>query len=203
MIWSAPRWRYAARIPLASARRSTSSWPWSASSRSGLRCSPGCTNSGISPTAFIAQRRRSGKGGAAFRAGGEHPRHQGGADGAVSRPAAHAERQAHSDRTGTARGPGVRAKPTTTGDPRLPTGCGETDAWGNILYSLRGGAQDQALVWAHERSHQILTPRLYVLRRMRMQSRMNSYFRSSLSRYPEEALAETAAQMQVHGASPT
>ncbi len=37
------------------------------------------------------------------------------------------------------------------------------------------------------------------LRRIRVQSRTNSSFRSSLSRYLEEALAETAAQVQVNG----
>ena len=96
-------------------------------------------------------------------------------------------------------GPGLRARPATTGDPHLPAGSGATDAWGNITYSLRGNAQDQALALAHERIHQILTPKLYVLRRVRVQSRMNSYFRSSLSRYLEEALAETAAQVQARG----
>lgn len=51
----------------------------------------------------------------------------------------------------------------------------------------------------HERVHQILTPRLYVLRQFRVESRAGSYVRSSLRRYIEEALAETAAQLGVHG----
>lgn len=93
----------------------------------------------------------------------------------------------------------MRAKPTTRGDPNLRAGSGETDAWGNVTYSLRGSDADRALVLLHERVHQILTPKLYPLRRFRVQNRINSYVKSSLSRYLEEALAETAAQMQVHG----
>lgn len=98
------------------------------------------------------------------------------------------------------RQPGAtRASPTTRGDPKLPAGEGSTDAWGNIVYSLRGTDTDRASVLLHERIHQILTPRLYPLRQIRVQNRMNSYVKSSLSRYLEEALAETAARMQVHG----
>ena len=97
------------------------------------------------------------------------------------------------------RGPGLRARPTTVGDPTLPAGSGETDAWGNITYSLKGTAQDQALVLAHERIHQMLTPKLYLLRRFRVENRTTSYFRSSLSRYLEEALAEYAGQTQIQG----
>lgn len=97
------------------------------------------------------------------------------------------------------RGPGLRAHPTTTGTMREAAGGGGTDAWGNITYSLRGSARDQALVIAHERIHQILTPKLYPLRRFRVQNRFNSYFHSSLVRYLEEALAETTAQVRVGG----
>lgn len=55
------------------------------------------------------------------------------------------------------------------------------------------------MVLLHERIHQILTPKLYFLRNFRVQSRASSYFRSSLRRYLEEALAETAAQVGVNG----
>ncbi len=93
----------------------------------------------------------------------------------------------------------THAHPTTRGDPKLLAGEGSTDAWGNVVYSLRGTDNDRALVLLHERVHQILTPRLYPLRRIRVQNRMNSYIKSSLSRYLEEALAETAARTQVVG----
>lgn len=92
-----------------------------------------------------------------------------------------------------------RAHPTTRGDPTLPAGEGSTDAWGNVIYSLRGTETDRSLVLLHERIHQILTPKLYPLRRIRVQNRINSYVKSSLSRYLEEALAETAARIQVVG----
>ncbi len=97
------------------------------------------------------------------------------------------------------RTPGLRARPGIAGDAAMPAGQGATGAWGDIVYSLRGSTRDQALVLAHERIHQILTPKLYALRRVRVQSRTHSYFRSSLSRYLEEALAETAAQVQTGG----
>ena len=99
------------------------------------------------------------------------------------------------------RTPGLRYRPSTTGSNAIGRGGGETSAWGDIVYSLRGTANDRALVLAHERIHQILTPKLYILRNFRVQSRTNSYFRSSLSRYLEEALAETFAQVKVNGAS--
>ena len=92
------------------------------------------------------------------------------------------------------RGLGLRSRPSVTGDPMTPAGAGETDAWGNITYSLQGSAQDQTLVLAHKRIHQLLTPKLYLMRRFRVENRTTSYFRSSLSRYLEEALAEYAGQ---------
>jgi hypothetical protein len=47
--------------------------------------------------------------------------------------------------------------------------------------------------------HQFLAPKLYVLREYRVSNRASSYMRSSLWRYIEEALAETVAQVGVHG----
>lgn len=49
----------------------------------------------------------------------------------------------------------------------------------------------------HEAVHRALTPKLNFLWRFRVQGRTFSYDRSSLSRYLEEALAETAAQVGV------
>jgi hypothetical protein len=96
------------------------------------------------------------------------------------------------------RTPGARYKPTITADPNLPPGQGSTSFWGNIKFSTRGSATDQALVLVHEKVHQFLAPKLYVLRNYRVQSRGNSYVRSSLYRYIEEALAETVAQVGVN-----
>lgn len=95
--------------------------------------------------------------------------------------------------------PGVRYKPTIQADPMLPAGEGATSFWGNIRFSTRGSANEQALVLLHEKVHQFLTPKLYVLRNYRASNRAGSYMRSSLWRYIEEALAETVAQVGMNG----
>jgi hypothetical protein len=84
---------------------------------------------------------------------------------------------------------------------RLPAGEGWTNSWGDIVISSRGSARTRQLVLFHERIHQILTPKLYSLRNFRIANRDASYRHSSLSRYLEEALAETAAQVRVFGVS--
>lgn len=95
--------------------------------------------------------------------------------------------------------PGVRYKPTITKSASLRAGEGSTSVWGDIEVSTRGAASEQKLVLLHERIHQLLTPRLYLLRNVRIENRTTSYFRSSLSRYLEEAMAETFAQVGVNG----
>jgi hypothetical protein len=97
------------------------------------------------------------------------------------------------------RGPGVRYKPKVTQDPTLPAGHGSTSAWGDIRVSTQGSATDRALVLLHEQVHQFLTPKLYFLRNYRVSNMSQSYVRSSLWRYIEEALAETIAQVGVNG----
>jgi len=54
-------------------------------------------------------------------------------------------------------------------------------------------------VLLHERVHQALAPRFYLLRDYRVSNRAGSYVRSSLWRYIEEAMAETVAQVGVRG----
>lgn len=95
--------------------------------------------------------------------------------------------------------PGIRYKPTVRQDPNLAAGQGSTSFWGNITVSAQGSANDRAVVLLHERVHQFLTPKLYVLREYRASNRASSYMRSSLWRYIEEALAETVAQVGVNG----
>ena len=97
------------------------------------------------------------------------------------------------------RTPGLRYKPTVRQDPTLAAGNGSTSFWGNITVSTQGSATDRALVLLHEKVHQFLMPKLYVLREYRASNRASSYFRSSLWRYIEEALAETIAQVGVTG----
>ena len=81
----------------------------------------------------------------------------------------------------------------------MPAGNGSTSFWGNITVSTRGSATDRAVVLLHEKVHQFLMPKLYVLREYRASTRASSYMRSSLWRYVEEALAETVAQVGVNG----
>ena len=91
--------------------------------------------------------------------------------------------------------------PRATGDPNLPAGYGLTNKFGDVVYSTRGSATDQALVLAHERLHSFLSPKLMPLRDLRADLRMAVYKHSDLVRYLEEALAESYAQLKVNGVS--
>jgi hypothetical protein len=62
-----------------------------------------------------------------------------------------------------------------------------------------GSTTEQAVVLLHERVHQFLAPKLYLLREYRANARGKSYFHSSLWRYIEEAMCETVAQVGVNG----
>lgn len=97
------------------------------------------------------------------------------------------------------RTPGSRYRPTITQDAGAAAGTGSTSFWGNIRVSTNGSATDRALVLLHEKVHQFLAPKLYLLRDFRVNNRGSSYFGSSLWRYIEEALAETIAQVGVNG----
>ena len=97
------------------------------------------------------------------------------------------------------RTPSIRYKPTITRTSSLAAGEGSTSPWGDIIVSARGSAADQRIVFLHERVHQFLTPKLYLLRRTRVTYMAGSYTRSSLWRYIEEAIAETVGQVGVHG----
>jgi hypothetical protein len=94
---------------------------------------------------------------------------------------------------------GVRYRPRLIRDPSRPPGTGATSFWGDIVISTKGSAQDQALVILHERVHQALAPKFFLLRNYRVSNRAGSYVRSSLWRYIEEAMAETVAQVGVRG----
>lgn len=83
----------------------------------------------------------------------------------------------------------------------LAAGAGETDRWGEIIISRLGTATDRRLAALHESIHRLLTPKLNILRNFRVANRSSSYARSALSKYLEEALAETAAQVGVNGIS--
>ncbi len=84
-------------------------------------------------------------------------------------------------------------------DPTLPAGHGETSWWGKITISPHGTAAQRRLAAIHEKVHQILTPKIDILRTFRIEGRAASYNKSSLSKYLEEAIAETVAQVGVSG----
>jgi len=67
-----------------------------------------------------------------------------------------------------------------------------------MTISSAGTATYRAVV-LHEKVHQFLAPKLYLLREFRVQNRVSSYAHSSLWRAIEEALAETVAQVGVKG----
>jgi len=94
---------------------------------------------------------------------------------------------------------GARYQPTIRTDPTRPAGTGATSFWGDIVISSRGSTTEQAVVLLHEKVHQFLAPKLWILREYRASNRASSYMRSSLYRYIEEALAETIAQVGVNG----
>lgn len=71
-----------------------------------------------------------------------------------------------------------------------------------MTFSTLGTAQDQRLVFLHEKVHQFLAPKLYFMRDLRVTGRVNSYFKSSLYRWFEEMLAETFARIRVLGFNP-
>lgn len=100
---------------------------------------------------------------------------------------------------GKAYKPSVRWVKYEPGVGRLAAGEGWTTSWGDIVLSSRGSANTRQLVLFHERIHQLLTPKVYALRDFRIANRDASYRFSSLSRYLEEALAETVAQVRVFG----
>jgi hypothetical protein len=83
--------------------------------------------------------------------------------------------------------------------PHEPAGGGYTTEWGEIFISSRGTPADRRVVALHESIHRLLTPELYILREFRVQNRTASYVRSALSKYLEEAFAETYAQIKMGG----
>jgi hypothetical protein len=101
---------------------------------------------------------------------------------------------------------GLFYKPTLTFTRRRPIGTGATNGRGDIVigraaYGLTAAERSEQirLTLFHERVHQMLAPKLNVLRELRAYMQMSAYRRSYLLRYIEEAMAETYAQVRVHG----
>jgi len=79
-----------------------------------------------------------------------------------------------------------------------PEGTGATSIWGDIWYSTKGSIDEQRLAKIHEQVHSFLTPKLQFLREFRVELGANSYKKSYILRYLEEAIAETVAQVKVN-----
>lgn len=95
-------------------------------------------------------------------------------------------------------------------DPKMMISLGSTYPNGQVyiyrpppgLYSpalIEGHRVQRRLAAYHEAVHRALTPKLNVLYRFRVERKRMSYNDSSLYRYLEEALAETIAQVRIHG----
>jgi hypothetical protein len=91
------------------------------------------------------------------------------------------------------------ANASEKGTASLRAGAGETDKFGNVLYSTLGSVDDVALARYHESVHSFVSPKLKLFRELRADFGMAAYNRSSTLRYIEEALAESYAQLRVNG----
>ena len=96
--------------------------------------------------------------------------------------------------------PPAGVKPRITRPHVLPGGAlGETDWFGNIAVTRNQTFTEQRLTLYHEWIHSVLSPKTGPLLRLRAQLRASAYWRSSLLRYLEEAMAESYAQLKVQG----
>lgn len=96
---------------------------------------------------------------------------------------------------------GLRHQPKTTLVPSFGPGEGATNSWGDVELATQGTLTERKLAMFHEQVHQTLTPKFFLLRRLRLEWKEGSYWNSSLYRYIEEALAETVAQVGANGFS--
>lgn len=103
-----------------------------------------------------------------------------------------------------------RYQPKVIFTRKMNTGSGRTDALGNIRIGRAPGGkvfhgptdpwrQELRATLHHEKVHQFLSPKFYLLRKVRIYIKQSAYQRSFLLRYIEEALAETVAKIRGHG----
>lgn len=97
-----------------------------------------------------------------------------------------------------ARGWWMRLPPLRATEHMAAT-TGETSWWGEIVISRLGTAKDRRLAALHEAAHRFWTPRLALLRNLRINQRASSYIRSPLRKYLEEVFAETVGQVGTQG----
>lgn len=88
------------------------------------------------------------------------------------------------------RTPGLRFRPgPILTDAILAKGSAYCSWWGEINLNAISTGTERAMLIFHERVHQFLTPKLYLLRNVRVEMRVGSYTGSSLYRFLEEWLA--------------
>jgi hypothetical protein len=92
-----------------------------------------------------------------------------------------------------------RLKPGLRAVRNMEAGTGVTSWYGEITISRLGTSVDRRLAALHESFHRVLMPKLNVLRQVRADGRAASYHGSALLKYLEEAIAESYAQVSVHG----
>ncbi|HAV1239777.1 TPA: hypothetical protein JGU28_004564 [Salmonella enterica] len=108
------------------------------------------------------------------------------------------------------RTPGMKYQPKTIFTNKIKAGNGETNSWGDTWI---GRKYDRASITAkqaignlhkaifHERVHQYLSPKFYLLREPLAYLRRSGYEKSYILRYIEEAFAETVALIRANGLS--
>jgi len=106
--------------------------------------------------------------------------------------------------------PGWRYRPTIRFTENLQVGHGAADPWGDIIIGRR---YDRSVLSAdeaakkiletiyHEKVHQFVAPKFYLLRELRAFINISAYQKSFILRYLEEFLAETIALLRVRGLS--
>ncbi len=101
-----------------------------------------------------------------------------------------------------ARNGGLSYKPKLMFTRKKDTGTGATNIVGDIRigrFPGEGGRQEMMAAIFHERVHQFLSPKFYLLRNIRIYAKQSGYQRSFLLRYIEEAMAETIARLRAYG----
>lgn len=93
---------------------------------------------------------------------------------------------------------------TTIVDSPFPAGKsgGVTNQWGDVTVMVSKVTNEAAAALIHEKVHRFFTAKLQMfpkLRQFRAVLKTNSYLKSYILRYLEEALAETIAQVRVNG----
>jgi len=99
--------------------------------------------------------------------------------------------------------PPAGVRPTVTKPIKIFQGgreiLGDCDFWGNIRVSRNQSLTSQQETFYHEWVHSVLSPRFGPFRQLRAQLKASAYHRSALMKAIEEAMAESYAQLRVHG----